>query len=713
MIGTGDIMFAVRAAFTLVNAAQQRAIDRASFTDITYLTAPLPEEHPSQRARRLLSNTDHWIEGHPRTAILQDFEDTITTTERGWRIINPDAPEERQVALLAALETAFPDERDLASDADVETARYVLHSWTSKDQSRRDRVGLLVDLSGIALEYLSSRSGNLGLKPRAQNIVAAVSDGLAAHFTTHREEIVATAFTAGSMKRVGEILLSTSLQMAEDRPDLFSESEPVKALIRSAASPLRVLNETNRTAQLSAGARLMTIRETLRGPVGLGILQTLYDHRQTLFDGSYPDQGTAAAVVTDALFSSVVEVPDEGNIFSIFTPGFFGRVYPNVIAAIGEQPEAFIRGKGQHVELGQEFLTGLASALSPDGIQLRPDIARSVFEMGVSLSRKHANIFLVQEAQDFVDEWATRESVGKTDPWALLQIRLTAKIASQVITTFEGSGGLAQALMAPANKGFMLDLVGDIAAQVSETPGMLVGNDVNPEVLRITQGVASFVASEHADLLTRSDWQRVTAKAVELALQNPGQLFGLKDQSPKQLFTLNLVSEILRTAHGSLISENNSDGARTRLPGRVLFGKTLASALILTFERTAAHVDETDLDGTKKAVIRFVKQLNDLAAAGNGIRRLSSQDWLQVFSWYLGDIIENRSVTLSPEQIFAALDNGGPVLQVAAASVAAVPAAASPPAAPPPPASEHPPPVPTETGEEIYYEPVDIEGALG
>ncbi|MEL7481746.1 MAG: hypothetical protein AAGJ29_09290 [Pseudomonadota bacterium] len=554
---------------------------------------------------------------------------------------------------MRALEDVFGE--NLGTDAEFSASHYTLKRWIDADSRRRDRAGLVVQLSGVALSYLSANPTRLGLRPQAENIVAAVSGSLAAHFAANENEIANHAFTTGSRKRIGEMLLSASLQAAESHPEAFSESEPVQALIRAAASPLRVLNHENALADYTIGKRLSAIRDALRGPVGTSVLTTLYEQRQTLFDESYPERASAASIVTDAFFEGIVDMANDADLGALFRPTAFANLYPKVIAAVGARPGAFIRGEGHHISFGREFLTDLMDALSPEGRRLAPDLTGAVFDLGISLSQKHAKLFLVQEAQGFVSEWVQTEAAGKTDPWALLQIRLAAQIADKMVSKFESSESAKAILLAPTNQPFLLELVGTIAEQVAETPGM-IGSDINPEILRITEGIASFVASEHADLLTRADWRTVASRAVELSLANPGRVFGLNDQDPRQFFLTNLISRILSTAHTSLLAQTSGVPQRERRPGGVLFGETLGQAMMIALQKSVTHLRTTDLANAEELVISLVTQLNDMSATERHGRQLSAEEWLFAFDWYLADVLSTQTLTLAPKDVFELLD---------------------------------------------------------
>ena len=93
----------------------------------------------------------------------------------------------------------------------------------------------------------------------------------------------------------------------------------------------------------------------------------------TIFDDDYPKKESAAGIVSDAMFLALVQQASSSDtIYGIITPGFFQRAYPALMEAVADSPEAFIRGKGDHVLLGQEFLTEMMTALRPGTDAQRP-----------------------------------------------------------------------------------------------------------------------------------------------------------------------------------------------------------------------------------------------------------------------------------------------------------------------------------------------------
>lgn len=695
MTGITGVMFAVKAAFSILETAKDIAAARASRFDFDLVFAPLPAGNPLEVARLQLSKSENWGPGGQHNQILSDFADCIVDQGDFGRFIDPEAPHERQKQLCLVLNATFSS---TVTEEELEQFQSVdrLHQWVDNDAGRRDRAWLILRMSGLALDFISTHTHRLGLRGQAQTIVGAISDSLAAHIERNQSTIIETAFTKGAGARIAEALLTSSLEIAETRPELFSDKASVQALVRSAISPFRELNAENVGLDLNATQRLMKIRQVLRGPVATGVIQTVYEHRRDIFDGDYPEKESAAGIVTDALFEGLVAETVSGGLAKVFTPGFFVRTYPSVLRAVSASPEAFVRGTGQHVALGREFLSGLVNSLAT--MESRPQFAQAIFEMGMEMTRRHARIYIVDEARSALSaEMADRLETADS-PWALMQIKILSHIADGMISHFEAKGLDPSILARPTEQAFILDMVGLVAEQVAETPGMILGDDVNPEVVNIARGVAAFIANEHASLISRADWQRVSAHAISLALANPETLFSLDANDPEDALAVALVQRVLSSAQANLTAQADGAAPLNRKSGQILFGRTLADALMTTLDLATSHARQLATESGQSALTQFIEQLNQLAMT-QGAEQLSSQDWIYAFRWFLSDVISTGQANIPSETILLAVEamRKGRALDSNKADD--------------PFAFDH---VRTPTGDpEVYYQPVPPQGAEG
>ncbi len=716
----------VRSVFSLSQAVREQLATNARLRPMLTVVRNIQPRNVEALATSYLGNEALFGPQGPLPDYREENADIIRFHSTSGYFLTTDAdPERRQTVIEDLIDIAsgkaipwresYGTQLARAGTLDLRDEFYLaeIKHWVSHDESRQDRNAIIVALAQTGLNLLSAGSHKLGIGADAQRVVTSVATSLDSYFDTHREQFVETAFTRGAPKRMFEMFLSTSLDIAANQPELLSDQTHVKAVVAAVAEPLRSLNAENALSGGNLTQRVESIRQAIRGPVLLGMLETLHTHR-TQFFGDYPDKQKAAGVVTEALFTGLIEQaqasPD--NVLQIFSEGFVQRTYPLVLSAVAETPEAFIRGKGQHVLGGQELLTSLSRALGQHSTVARnPDLAADLFAMGMDITRRHARKFAVDEARTALTQWAEeKQSVnimedGSDEPWAAVGLRIVSTIADGMITQFEQSGLSTNLIAGQIDQPLMLEIVGMVAEQVAETPGMVLPNDVNDEVVQIAKGVAAFIANENAGLLTQRDWKQVSATAVDLAMKNPGALFSIDEHNPTGHLAVQLVNQMLNLAATSL-REQSSTGATAlkRSEGRLLFGETLARALMATLELAVSNARVLLQPRSLPAMLEFAQTLNQMAAGSEHLRgrQMTADDWIYAFRWFAADAIADPDQTIDEEDIAAVLDSAERRV-MAASSQTETPAT--------PAEAVTPPFFPTD-GDDVIH-PVPREGAQG
>ncbi|MEM8634602.1 MAG: hypothetical protein AAGF33_06455 [Pseudomonadota bacterium] len=652
------IMFAVRAAFVLVEAARTRRDKRLSRLTIDYTFPEIEETEPVYQAYRIYNSGSNWTAESQYGSILQSYADLFEEGPGGQGLLfRLDAPPERKTRVITDL-LDIPATDEACAQIPWMCEQQTLQQWGSSDVDRGDRIRLILGLSNIALDFLGTYTHRLGLRPRAQTIVA----GLTSSVSGQMAALLTDGDMSGAGQKLGqhvlETMLETSLDLAETQAHLFSDEKPVQAIVSAAFGPLKELNEANRGQQFFSGVRLQRLRQTLRGPVAVNVLQSLHDNRRELFDGDYPKKGTAAGIVTDAFVEGMItDLHEFNDIRKVFTPDFVTRVYPKVLTAVGEAPEAFIPGTGQASQLGREFLSGIAGAVETELLESDPQLAQSIIELGFGLAQRHAGLYLERTTQDLLAKAAHRAGQEEADPWTVTQIRIASHIATQIIGQ-AGDGRLnLSGFQDMTERSFLMELVGIVADNVAENPSMLVGGSANPELTNIARGVAEFVANEHSNLLTRADWRRVAGKATALAMANPGRLFGLDHIDSETSLAGTLVQRILVVAHESLTDAVQGGLPGSRPPNRVLFGGTLVAVLEETLDLAASHSQLLSDIRKQDALIEFVRRLNSLVADPE--RGFAAGEWLRAFRLYATEAITKGTIEISDDEIVSAIRDLG------------------------------------------------------
>ncbi|MEL6754329.1 MAG: hypothetical protein AAFO57_09905, partial [Pseudomonadota bacterium] len=494
MLAATSILGVVQAVFGMSQSVRQYIDTRARLQDMVVMIPQVAPRNPEAVATALLSNEDFFGPQGVFPDIRARYADVIDSDEFSF-FISTEADPARRSDLIAEIlggltkEDGLWDDRfgpvptDVRADMNVRDQFYLheIKNWDSADEARRDRNGIIFSAIQLSFSVLSAGSHKLGVGKDAQGVVATLASSLNTYFNTQRDHFVETAFSAGMPKRMLDMFISTSLDIAASRPELFSEEKHVQSLVTAVAEPLRTLNVENAGQGLSTLQRFNAVRRTLRGPIAVGLLETLHENRRLFFD-DYPEKNEAAGVVTEALFQGVLDQaqasPDD--ITKIFAPGFVRRSYPLVLQAVAESPEAFVRGTGQHVVGGQELLTSMMNALHTHLIvEKSPKLTQSLFEMGMQITRKHARTYLAGEAQSHLAAWVSDAQSsnmgqdGQTEPWAAVGIRIVTRIADGMVSRFMEHGVSTNVMPKDADLDFLLEVVGMIADQASRTPGMI------------------------------------------------------------------------------------------------------------------------------------------------------------------------------------------------------------------------------------------------
>lgn len=708
MLASANALGLVQAAFALAGTLRERMETARMRRPIAMVLQPVPMPDPLDFVRIHLSDDNVFGPNGPHPEVRPEFSDAIWIGEDGSHLVNTDAAPSRQSALI---DSVIDIRREhWQGPADIPRHRYevyALKSWTAPGAERRERNALILSLAQAGLSFLNYRVDALGLNNRAESVVGAVAQGLDNWLDTHRDQFIEHAFSEGMAKRVLETLVTTSLTIAADRPELFSRQDHVQALVGAVAEPLREINAQDATSLLGLGERIERLRGAIRGPVSVRVLETLHDRRDDFFDGSFPERDKAAGLVTEALFASLVtDARELGGVGAVFSEGFLQRTYPVLLDAVSAAPEAFVKGGGAHVALGRDLLVKFAGAMSGHRhLASRPHLAGELMRIGVELTREHARSYLAAEARETLAQWQSG-AVDRTladgsddEPWSVLGVRIASHIGESMIAAYARSGPQIGELADQFDGALILDIVGLIADAAARTPGMILPDDVNPELTRIAEGVATFISSEHAGLLTRDDWKGVSAEAVELAMRNPEALFSLNPREPGDHLAVMLVRQVLQSAHQGLVDQ--AGGVARRGAGRLAFGATLAGAISATLQAAAANTRALARTESIAAVAILMQRLNALAQRPNGPSEpgLSADDWLRAFRWYIGHVIATGDGDIPDDRLLAVIEGAG----------------TNPPANPPPVAASDQAsvPLPDSEPDNQALHPVPLEGAVG
>ena len=212
MSTTSGMMFAVKTAFSILEAAQTRIDQEATQFDIDWSIMKLPPTHPHLLASAVMSADDYW---QGKTVTRETFINKFVESGVLW--IDPEllrvnfsseADPEDVAELYDDLRLHFPeaDETKLLN-ARLSANQFAINRWVSDDAVRRRRANGVTMLAGLAFQFMSSYTHRMGLRPQAQNIVSAITSNLAVHIEKNKDDIAENLFGEGMSKRIAETLL--------------------------------------------------------------------------------------------------------------------------------------------------------------------------------------------------------------------------------------------------------------------------------------------------------------------------------------------------------------------------------------------------------------------------------------------------------------------------------------------------------------------------
>jgi hypothetical protein len=703
---------------------RQRRIHRRDFQ---VLLQPVPAPDPRDRICAWLDEPGGEAPGDPRGQIRTRFADVLGFDHAFGRTFVRQAADEGRVSLLAqdaaALMSVNPGE---PTQEGGPYELFVLQAWSNAEGDRRARNALILSLCESALAFLGLRSAHLGLGPKAERLVGVFAQSLTGYIDQHRERLDDDLLTSGWPRRFSEMLLTTTLEVADTRPDLFTSDEHVQTLARAFMGPLRSLNSQARAEGLNVQQRIDAARSALRGPIAINLLETLQRHGASLAGDQFGED-KPLGILTNALLDQVIEASVAGGeLASVFSTSFFARAYPSLLTAVAASPEAFVPGRGDRAQAGRDLLQAFARKIASSSALARAEgaspLRTHLFEVALDVARRHGRRYVALQARAGLARWSAQrltdheaafgEAAGDAaSPWAVVAVQLVAHVAETMIESFERNGVAPGELAEELDLDLFLDLVRLIVDQAAETPGMILPNGVNDEVKRIAEGVAAFVASEHTALLSRRDWRRVSAEAVRLAMANPQKLFSLSASSPDGHLAVTLTRAVLESAHARLWTQADGPGAQAsslrRAPGRVMFGETLASAVIAVLGAAARNASKLAEPQTQAHLIDGLSRLGALAEDQDALggRGMTADEWLDLVAWLLAETIAAGQADLSEERLLRVLSGAG-----AAPPSASAPAPAHTPPSPPQPPRT--PPASEQASGGLYF-PVSPEGAEG
>jgi hypothetical protein len=503
---------------------------------------------------------------------------------------------------------------------------YYLHAVTGDGHVKRRWARVAMTLADSMFDVLAANPQVLGLEKKAENIVAALAGQMSVVIGDD------DAINASSAENFGErafrVFLRSTLTVALEHPEFVAEEEHLQALAQGILRPLHEEVEANPDRRWIALDRLGSL---LRGPVALGVLQTVQEHQKAFLAGDLADDKLLGAV-TRAVLAEFVSVEDEAfEVSRVFSRRGLLHVYRAALGVAQERPELFIDGEGGPTERARTFLSGVARVVrtAPYPYNAESGLAPQVAGVALDVAQAYVSRRLV-------------EDTGASD-WSKAGMDAAEHIVDAVF------GGLRAGLTNPGsrtnplsqvfNRGMAVEVLQVIALHVAQRPGMVTGPDGSTETRGVAAAFATMVAQDQSGLLRAQDWRGLLGKLLDLTAQNPGALIGIDPaESPSSYVSVRLVSRLLSHAASELAQPPGAGRPR-------LMGARLAEMIAVTLAAAANNVigglrDQAAQDAHFAAFEAFLKRLSDAAAGEDVTLRMSAADVQHVYQWFVALVLD-------------------------------------------------------------------------
>jgi hypothetical protein len=454
---------------------------------------------------------------------------------------------------------------------------------------------LLLTMTDVALEYAAHDPGLFGVKGRAEPLFKAFATHISALIPKDPAQIGAKSELA---ERLSGIFLRSALGTLSQFSEVLEDDKPYAALVKSVLPPL--------IDAMPEGLDLPEKRdfiESLLGPVANAAVATIAA-QPAAFLGDKFNEGEAVGALTK---SFLLTIAGQGLEKSLTRDGAAG-IYKSLLSVVATQPALFFDAPQERFDkLSQAALQSLIKGLQEHSPAFSRDVIARVFALSLESTAQSGLATL---------------SGGK--PWEVVAGDVGAALLSGLKIHISDKEN--RALQRLDARDLLVDFIGIVLEQAAKTPQML--GVENEEVQRIVATIAQAMASDEHLLLGDDDWLEIVAVAAETAAADPGRLFGLNPQDPKQELAGTIIQALLKAA-------TQSWGAKGRANRGVLFGATLRDAIVVTLKAAAGNAKAAFTNAV--AVQELAAQIEALVSKEPG--RFGSKEWSAIYRALVVDVL--------------------------------------------------------------------------
>ncbi len=467
-------------------------------------------------------------------------------------------------------------------------------------------------LADIALEYVGSNPQLLGIGGNGEKLLGALATSLAGIIPDDG----AFGPSAGFGRRLVGGFLQAALGTLQRHPDLVLDDANLATLVSGSLQPVVAALPQTLTEKLA----FERVTQALVGPAANAALAAVAANPAAFLGGRFKSSGAVGAL-TAALLQQAAAT----GLQQQFTQAGLLGLFQSALQVAAKRPELFIGGAGTADALARSLFQTAAARLG----QAQPPFDAD-FGIGLLAS-------LLDSLADFAPRF-----VRPGDAWGDLAAQLAARV---VRTLADGLGAdPGGALRQVFSRDQLLELGRIFALQLATQPSML-GADARFDP--VITAVARSIAADRSLLLSGGQWLTVARAAALAAATDPGRLFALPGADGTTLGE-QLLTKVLTAAAAALGAPQQARA--------LLFGDTLASALVIVIEATAGRADA--IRGQLPQFDAILKALNDLASAAAG--GIGSREWLDLFRRLLGRLLAGLPLDLDRPALLALLPGAAP-----------------------------------------------------
>lgn len=536
-----------------------------------------------------------------------------------WKLDRPTAIEGAEHTVLAIAyrfdRRGGGEQAHLGAQAGDEIAGGIMvGQWAEGKGPVRPWARIIVALADVALEYVGSNPGVLGVGGNGEKLIGAIAAAIAERIPDDGDR---AAFGPEDRfaERLAGLVLHSGLQTLTEKPGLIFSEAHLQELLKNTLPPVIDALPADSVAEQVEWRNLV---DAFLGPAVSAALETVAESPAAFLGKSFASEKVAGVMVTGLLrAASDIEVKERFTKEGLFV------LFQAATRVAAENPELI-----------------LGALLDKDLND--PDTRRAAETVALNVFKSIADV-LKDRAPPFGDDLGTAIAAAVIDglkrsgpalfndenPWH----QVLGKMVAQVLDGFsEALGDDAKGLQDTVfTKDRLVELARVFVGQVAETPHLIIGGD--KEVQRIVASVARAIARDEHLLLTADDWIKIAGVAAREAALNPGRLFGLNDKSLEGMLAADVIGRLLKTAGDDLVRDG-------REVGPVMVGETLREAVIVTLRAVSGNVEQAF---SRRAEIETLAvRLNDAAAAR--ALTMGGKEWLRLFRALLPGVLTKGAV---------------------------------------------------------------------